>query len=274
MEDASLGNTPEPVATPEPIAESATAAPEVTPEEKPAKTFTQDEVNEVIEKRLAKERRKREELSRRLAVTEELALKGRTPTPEAQSAEDGSPRRESFQDYESYLEARADWKAERKVEERFAKQREEESRSRSQVEQEKLGNEFRKNAAKVARDFEDFHDVMENSDAEITKHMAEALLSAGEVGPRIAYYLAKNTDEAERIASLSPAGQAVAIGRLESKLTEAPTKKPSKAPDPIKPVTGKSTVAEEAEPDASDTTKWIAWRNRQIAKKRGIQPRG
>jgi hypothetical protein len=72
-------------AAPAPAAETvvdpnATAAPDVkTPEEnKPERTFSQKELDEILEKRLAKERRKREELSRRLQVTEELALRGGT----------------------------------------------------------------------------------------------------------------------------------------------------------------------------------------------------
>jgi hypothetical protein len=265
-------------AAPAPAAETvvdpnATAAPDVkTPEEnKPERTFSQKELDEILEKRLAKERRKREELSRRLQVTEELALRGRDrqepQPPKPQS--DGAPKREDFPDYEAYIEAKAEWKADKKVEERFAKKAEEDSQTRTKAEREKLMQDFRGHAAKVAKEIEDFEDVMSTSEAKVTEPMTEAMLHAGEIGARIAYHLAKNPEEAERIAALPASRQAVEIGKLEMKLSspEAQPKKPSKAPEPITPLGGK-TVKGDDEPDSKDTKAWIAWRNRQIQKKR------
>jgi hypothetical protein len=129
--------------------------------------------------------------------------------------------------------------------------------------------DFRGHAAKVAKEIEDFEDVMSTSEAKVTEPMTEAMLHAGEIGARIAYHLAKNPEEAERIAALPASRQAVEIGKLEMKLSspEAQPKKPSKAPEPITPLGGK-TVKGDDEPDSKDTKAWIAWRNRQIQKKR------
>ncbi len=260
------GATPPPVAQPDP---GVTAAPEQT-ETKPERTFSQAELDAAIEKRLAKERRKRHELETRVKVTAELALKGRTSEPAPAKPADGEPKRESFDTYETYLEARAEWKAEKKVEERFLKQREEETRNRTEAESRKASGEFRAKAEKFAAQVEDFHEVMSESEAPMTRAMADAIVSADEAGPGIAYYLAKNPQEAERIAGLAEASQAREIWKLEQKLgSEQPTKKPSKAPAPIEPVKGAKTVADDDEPDPKDTKKWVEWRNRSIARKRG-----
>lgn len=259
--------TPAPVAQPDP---SATAAPEQV-EAKPERTFTQAELDAAIEKRLAKERRKRQELETRVRVTEELALKGRPEASPPPQPADGEPRRESFPDYESYLEARAEWKAEKKVEERFLKQREEEARTRTETESRRQADDFRAKAEKFAAKTEDFYAVVSESDAPMTQAMAQAIASADEAGPAIAYFLAKNPQEAERIAGLSEASQAREIWKLEQKVgSEQPTKSPSKAPAPIEPVKGAKSVAEDDEPDPKDTKKWVAWRQRQIARKRGL----
>lgn len=271
MTDA-VAATPAPEATPAIVAQpdpNATAAPEQT-ETKPERTFSQAELDAAIEKRLAKERRKRHELETRVKVTEELALKGRPAEQPPAKPADGEPKREAFDTYESYLEARAEWKAEKKVEERFLKQREEETRNRTEAESRKASGEFRAKAEKFAAQVEDFHEVMSESEAPMTKAMADAIVSADEAGPGIAYFLAKNPQEAERIAGLSEASQAREIWKLEQKVgSEQPVKKPSKAPAPIDPVKGAKSVAEDDEPNPSDTKAWVAWRNRQIARKRG-----
>lgn len=252
----------QPVAAPQP---ETTAVPgvETKPEEQqPLKTFTQKELDEILEKRLAKERRKREELKRRLEVTEELALRVRPKEPEqpAKPAEEGEPKRENYESYEAYIEARAEWRADRKWEEKEAKKREEEAKTRTQSEQQKLETSFREKAKAVAKELEDFEDVMESSDAPMTQQMADAILTS-ELGPKIAYHLAKNPEEAQRIATLPAARQAAEIGKLEARLEgetkkPEPKKEPSKAPDPIEPVGARSASASDRPSDKDDIETW------------------
>lgn len=267
------GATPSNVAQPEPTA-TAEAVAENKPEDiKPEKTFTQRELDEILEKRLSKERRKREELSRRLQVTEELALRGRPePKPEAKPADNGEPRRESFDSYEAYLEARAEWRADQKVEQRF-KAREEQTQKQKAVESEQeAAKRFREHAVKVAGEIEDFEDVLASSSAPMTQAMANAITRSGEMGPRIAYHLAKNPEEAQRIAALDPAEQAMEIGFLKASVSKEPVKKPSKAPAPIEPVkAGKAANSNDMpDPTSQNGDAWARWRNREIAKARGL----
>lgn len=255
-----------------PVDPNATAAPgtEYQPEQQPEKTFTQKELDDILEKRLAKERRKREELSRRLQVTEELALRGRPePAQPAQPADNGEPKREHFDTYEAFIEARAEWRAERKVTETLAKQREQEAQNRTAEEQRKLETQFRERAQAASKEIEDFEDVMSTSDAPMTRAMSEAIITS-DIGPKIAYHLAKNPDEAERIAALPAARQAAEIGKLEAKLASEPpkeVKKPSAAPDPIKPVGARSTVKDDMPDPKKDPQAWLKWREGQLRKK-------
>lgn len=272
-----------PVAAPEQAAQqpSATAAPAetTTPEAKPERTFSQKELDDILEKRLAKERRRREDLQRRLTVTEELALRGRqTPEPEkataATPAKDARPTRDQFDAYEDYLRADARWEAKQEVAESMRTEREASERTKAQEARVQVEKTFREHAAKAASRIPDFEDVIASSQAMITEHMSDAMMSAGEIGPDILFHLAGNAEESRRIAALSPSRQAAEIGKLEAKLaaTAPEAKKPSAAPAPIKPLTGK-TPAVDDEPPASDTKAWIAWRQRQVqAKRGGVQP--
>ena len=96
-------------------------------------------------------------------------------------------------------------------------------------------------------------------------------IASSDTGPEILNYLADNPTEFERIVKLSPPEALRAIGRLEARF-EAPAQKPpittSKAPDPIKPVTGSITDLEtEPDPNKNDGKDWIKWRERQLRKK-------
>jgi len=266
------GATPSNVAQPEPTATAEPVA-ETKPEDRPEKTFTQRELDEILEKRLSKERRKREELSRRLQVTEELALRSRPePKQEAKPAEAGEPRRDSFDTYEAYLEARAEWRADQKVEQRFKAREEQSAKQQAAQSEQEAAKRFREHAAKVAAEIEDFEDVLAASSAPMTQAMANAITRSGENGPRIAYHLAKNPEEARRIAALDPAEQAMEIGFLRASVSKEPVKKPSKAPAPIEPVKAGKTVSanEMPDPTSQNGDAWAKWRNRELAKARGL----
>jgi hypothetical protein len=78
-----------------------------------------------------------------------------------------------------------------------------------------------------------------------------------------------NSDEAERIARLSPiqAGKAIARLEIELKTSKAKDKpQPSKVPPPLEAVRAQGGAS--AAPDPSNTKAWIAWRNAEERKSR------
>ncbi len=151
------------------------------------------------------------------------------------------PQFADFNDIETYTEALTDWKVQKVLE------------SVSQTQQVKSVvdsyttrlNEFRKETP----DFQDVMDefVEEYGDRPVPEIVQVAMES--EVGPQIAYYLAKNTDEVDRIANLPPHRRLLELGKLEDRLsqskvkkTEQVTKKVSNAPEPIKSVKGTGKI--------------------------------
>lgn len=243
-----------PAADTAPVQE-ATAAPVTEVIEKPegepkeqSKTFTQEELDDAIGKRLARERRRWErEQSQRTEqpkIHENLSL-------------------EKFENPEAYAEALA----QRKADEILAKREAERQAA-------EYNDAFYEKEEEARSKYDDFERVAYNPRLRITDAMAEVIRSSPS-GPDVLYYLGINPKEAERIAKLSPFLQAKEIGRLEGKVSTEPppTKKVSNAPAPINPVTsGKSSspVLDTTDPrsvKSMSTSEWIeAERKRQIKK--------
>ena len=243
-------SAPEQVATAAP--ETEVIAPEaVEPEVVETKTFTQEELDAAIGKRLAREQRKWER--------EQAAKAAET---QARKAPVEIPPIEQFNSPDEYAEVLA----ERKAEELLA--RREQARQQSEIIE-----SFHEREEEARNKYDDFEQVAYNPKLPITDAMAQTIQSS-EVGPDMAYYLGSNPKEAERISRLSPLAQAKELGKIEAKLSDnPPVKKTSSAPAPIAPVTARSSGSPSF--DTTDprsvknmsTSEWIeAERQRQIKK--------
>ena len=237
---------PEQAPTAEPVAASDTP-PEPTPTEA-SKTFTQEELDAIVGKRLAREQRKWER---------EQAQKAKSqPVPsEPLKADD-------FADAQTY----ADALAERKAQELLA-------RRDAEAERAATLDAYHDREEEARNKYDDFEQVAYNPKLPVTETMAQTI-QATENGPDVIYYLGSNPKEAERIARLSPLLQAREIGKIEAKLgANPPAKKTSTAPAPIAPVTARTSGApayDTTDPRSvknMSTSEWIeAERLRQIKK--------
>jgi hypothetical protein len=232
----------EATAAPEPVVE--VEAPESAP-----KTFTQEELDAAIGKRLAREQRKWErEQAQRMA-----------PQPSVPAA---TPTAEQFESTEAYAEALA----ERKAEELLAKRE-------AAKQQSEILDAYHEKEEEARTKYDDFEQVAYNPNLRITTVMAQTI-QASDVGPDVAYYLGANPKEADRISRLAPILQAKEIGKLEAKLaSEPPVKKTSSAPAPFQPVTARSVGSpayDTTDPRSTktmSTSEWIAAdRARQMKK--------
>ena len=233
-----------------------TATPEVvesTPEvaeTQPAKTFSQEELDAAIGKRLAREQRKweRDQAQRQ---SEQQTLR----TAPAATAD-------QFESTEAYADALAYQKAEELIAKReAAKQQSQVLESYHDLEEE------------ARTKYDDFEQVAYNPKLPITNVMAETIQSS-DIGPELAYYLGSNPKEADRISRMTPLSQAKEIGKIEAKLVSSPpVRKTTSAPSPISPVTARSIGSPSH--DTTDprsiktmtTSQWIdAERKRQVKK--------
>jgi hypothetical protein len=233
----------------EPVENATPVEPNAEPEE--PKSFSQEELDAIVGKRLAREQRKWErEQSQRAAETQARQVPATGITPE------------QFETYEDYADALAERKAEELLARRDA-ERQQSAMLASYHEREE-----------VARDkYDDFDQVAYNPELSITETMARAI-QASDIGPDVVYHLGANPKEASRIARLEPILQAREIGMIEVRLESAPlSKKTSNAPAPIAPVTARSNgtprydTTDPRSTKSMSTSEWIdAERLRQIKK--------
>lgn len=239
---------------------------ETKPEEtKPPKTLTQEEVEELVSKRLARAQRKwqREQDQR-------LAQMMARPQPQSEPQPNAKPTPDQFKTTEEYVEAVADWKAEQKISEKLTAWERQQIERQQQSARQRTVDEFRQREDAARDKYEDFDSVAYNPELPITQAMAETIQQS-ETGCDLAYYLGKNPQEAARIAQLSPFLQAKELGKLEAKIASIPApKKPSGAPAPINPVkpAGSGSFVDTQDPKSLEklgTSAWIeAERQRQI----------
>ena len=240
MSDELLADT----SAPEQVATAAPEAEVSTPEAEAPKTFTQEELDAIVSKRLAREQRKWERQQQPVKAPVEL------------------PPADQFESVEAYADALAARKAEELIQKREASAR-----------QAEMLDAYHDREEEARSKYDDFEQVAYNPNLPITNVMAETI-QASDIGPDLAYYLGANPKEADRISRLSPFLQAKEIGRLEAKLvTEPMTKQVSKAPEPISPVKprGATTpVIDTTDPrsiKSMSVSEWIeAERQRQMKK--------
>jgi len=241
--------------------QETTAAPETVEtetlesqtEQEAPKTFSQEELDAIVGKRLAREQRKWErEQQQRQAEFEARQRAAIVP--------DLAP--EQFGSYEDYAEALAERKAEELLAQREAAKQHAE-----------YLNAYHEREEQARDRYDDFEQVAYNPNLSVTEVMAQSI-QASEAGPDVLYWLGSNPKEADRIARLSPILQAKEIGKIEAALaSDPPAKKTSTAPAPIAPVTARSNGAtrfDTTDPrstKAMSTSEWIeAERLRQIKK--------
>jgi hypothetical protein len=197
------------------------------------KTFSQKELDEILQKRLAKERRQSQQQLRQAI---QLAREMHQPTQqrEQQPSDDGKPRREQFASEDAWLDARDAWRDQQREQKAQAE--------RTQAQQKTLAERTEKLYADAAKlpgfDADAFDDVLDTPG--LTREAVLALIDS-DVGPQLMAHLAGHPDEAARIAKLPAVRQAAEIGKLEDRITAAPkppaVKKPG-APAPIEPIGG------------------------------------
>ena len=213
------------------------------PEDKPVdKTFTQAELDEIVQKRITKLERKMEkqriEAETRAKVLQEVR---ETPAPSAIK-----PSPDDFTDYSEYQEALTDWKVEEKLKSIERQKEQEKTRENQQLEEKRTSERQQELIEAGERKYEDFEDVVKSDKHNYSRAAYLAILES-DISADIVYHLAKNQDEAKRIADLPAFAQAKEIGKLEDRLSAKQPIKPSNAPTPIKPIEGKGNLTKKLE---------------------------
>lgn len=190
-----------------------------------------------VQSRIDELTRARYEAEREAAFWRDQAAKSQTPSTDAPK-----PTKADYPDDEAYFEALADYKAEQKVRQ-FSQQTQAERAQEAQARQ--TASQFDLYQERVQQaDLPDYAEVVGQSDVPAAPHVLESILDS-DVGPQLAYHLAKHPDVAERLNAMTPVQAAREIGRLEAAVASPaaaqptpPAKRTTTAPAPINPVRG------------------------------------
>ena len=192
-----------------------------------AKTFTQDELNDIVKRAKAATESKTE---RRVMRMLEQIQRQQSPQ-QTQAVDTGVPGRSENESEAQYLDRLVEWKLE---------QRTQQERMKGVVEK---TDDFYAKAKELPGFDQEVFDSLP-----LTKAMAQTIADSDtDVGPRLMAYLSENPHEAERIAKLPASRQAAELGKLEAKATAQPkpTVQKPKAPAPINPVgAGKAPITD------------------------------
>lgn len=231
----------------------------------PAKTFTQAELDAIVQKRAAKEARKAD--ARYQELQQEIAAL-KAPKP-VEAKTESEPKRADFQSYEDFIEARAEWRADQKVNKRLeefegktAKKDEDSKRAKAQQEFDKRVDSIIELGRKSFPDFDAvINEAAEDGIIPTRGTLYEAIMDS-DVGEKLAYHLAKHPAEAERIQKLSAYAQIRELGKLEDKLSAK--KEPRETMEIIGGrTTNTSGISESLSHDA-----WIKQREKQVREAR------
>jgi hypothetical protein len=243
--------TPDNVETPETVTD---AAQEVEGNQAEEKTFTQAELDAIIQKRISKAEAQAERRALKV-YAEKLESMQRQPAQQQEAPADNKPKMSQFENVEDYVEAVADWK--------LAQHDQSSAKVKSEQAQKSIYDRTEKIYAKAEK-IQGF-DRDEFDALPLTTSIAQAIIESDEA-PRLMAHLASNPAEVQRIANLSPARQAEEIGKLEIKIQDAKPVQISKAPAPITPIGSRGSSSKDPS-DMSDA-EFAKWRKSQIAQRR------
>ena len=179
----------------------------------------------------------------------------------AKPIDNSEPRIDNFDDFDAYVAAKAEWIASKKINETLQERERRIAEERVSTAHAKAVDSWNKQLEKATAELPDFTEVIESSDVPMSDFMRDAIIDS-DLGPKVAYWLANNPDEAKKIASMSPLATVKAIGRIEERLesqAKAP-KKPTAAPAPLKSVGGKASV--QKDPGQMSDAEYAEWRKK------------
>lgn len=249
-------NPTNPILNPEP--EVKDEAPD-TPEKPEPKV---DPIPKGVQKRIDRAVREKYEAQARTKMLEErlAALEQQTRQPQQvqRTSDNSEPRIDNFENFDEYVAAKARWIAKQELETTLSEREKRQAAERETAARQQLADSWSKKIAQATADLPDFEDVLSSSDVPMTDAMHHAIMES-DIGPKLAYHLASNPEEAYKIAQMPPMRAIAALGRLEERLeTQKPVVKPTSAPPPIKAVGGQAKVSKD--PGKMTDAEYAKWR--------------
>lgn len=203
-------------------------------------------------------RREASDANRRLhEAWDALKTMGTKPAetlPVAEEHEPAEPQFESPEQYQrdmaEYIRKMTEYNARTVIKATLAEQEKTRKEDELRNQQAAIQQAWQQRRQKAVSEMPDYMDVAENPNVPITQAMA-SVITTEEAGPKLAYYLGQHPEEAARISQLNPFAQIVELGALRERILTPQKPTTSRAPAPIRPITGAATPASKSMDDMS-----------------------
>lgn len=206
-----------------------------------------------IERRFAKMTKRHHEDQARLAEMESK-LANLTAEP--------AKMREEYSDDE-WIDKVAEDKFEAKWN---AKQQEVKDQAAAQAQAAEQATAWNDRISKFSEEIPDYSETLAEADIQLPVDVLNQI-TASEVGPKIAYHLAKNPDQANQLSGLSETQRGIAVARLEMRLeTEAPKNVALTKAAPTPKGGGSGGGSYDPLGDNASMADWMKARNKQVHK--------
>lgn len=211
----------------------------------------------------ARERARAERLERELAEARGKSSTGQ-PTDGKSSDEDAEPKMEDFKTVGEYTKALTKYEVRQAAKAARAGQ----AKATEHTQRQAIVDSFVERQKTFMSEHPDYEDVLEEVDEDLPP-VAMNYFVESEMGPHLAYHLAKNPSEIERLRKLSPSRVIAELGKLEAKLAPAaePQKgtqpqqaRQSRAPAPVQPIDASSAPAVQKDPSQMSVQELRAFR--------------
>lgn len=257
------GETPTPEAEPEKPAQEPAEAVETQPETPKEESAPSEEEQESADPDRPKGKggfqRRIDKLTAKIHELEGKLAPVAAPPKAEEAKPEGKPVLDKFDSYDAYIEALTDWK----VEQHEKTRRDSEVKAKAEAEVRTKVTAWEQSQTAAREKHDDYDDAVEAvSHIKVPPTVQRAIVESDSKA-ELAYHLAKNPGELERIVALEPLKAAIELGKLEAKLTQPAEPKPkaSSAPKPPKPVTPVGTPVR----TIYDTDDYMAYRKLRMA---------
>lgn len=247
-------------------------------------TETKAEYGEKVQKRINSEVGKRKQAEARTQALEIEAAENRgreaaraeaataaakATTDETEETPEVPGGRETFETDDEWLKAHKDYDADKIREDMRKEMRENSERATAataaaaktqteETDKAQRATDFLESVNSARENHKDYDDVVRNPELVMSHDLVDAIQSSDNAG-EIAYRVAGDLKEAERLSKLPPLSMAREIGKLEARLAEPKKKRTTEAPDPLKPITPTGD-APPKNPDDMNMDEYEAWR--------------
>lgn len=214
----------------------------------------------------------KEKLERTKAELAEARAQLEAAKPKAEPTGEKAPKVDDFETYEAFYAAQAKHEARSEFARLKAEDEKKSKESDLRKQAEAQRDAFKAKADEFMKGNPDFEEVIKEAGLAEVPQLGMVLMES-DMGPELAYHLAKNPEDLEQLKGMTYTQKARFIGRLEARLEKdtpepKPTKevKVSKAPAPIVPVGKSATTASYSPYEAKgkdDHDEYMKWRASQ-----------